>query len=620
MSEHMSPIPSRIYNAAVGGHVCGPEDLDFGQKVVHLVKYDKAGNEVSFESQVTQANKVYVIHDDFTLSNNVTIPANCVLEFDGGSISGNKILTGNNTVINAGNMSIFGNNIDIAGSWLVPDIYSNWFVDATQNNILKKVLKFASSDIHNNIYVTDGIYQLSALTDTRETVLMINTPNTDVYCSGSLNLAPNGFYGYNIVTISADNVKWHGGSIIGDAKEHDYSTHQDDGYKTHEWGYGIALTGSNCTIEDVNISLCTGDGICVKDDSVSNIIIGATISKCRRQGITVADTKNLIINNFDINNIGDFVYEGVSIAGTLPMSGIDIEPDPNTPAADNITIKNGIITDCRSGILAYRAADITKNNNLHFENIIIDTSYEGINIVNSKNVNINNIVSNKMFTLNSAEVQHINNSRFATLIIMHCDNANIVSNSVFTDLQGYNSNINIDNCEFTSFSSISGYANIVLNNCKIVTTNSTILNNTFSTPFKLVAKNTIFEKDMEGGSVGIMYIGGNIDFKFEDCLFYTKSGSSAVMQRGGDAAKSIIFINCECYLYQNEEYVLHNEALTNIVASSAIFEKQEYLHGSTRPILSNSSIGHKFFDTSLSPAKPIYWTGSGWVDATGATV
>ena len=34
-----------------------------GQKVVHLIKYDRAGNEVSFESQITQANKIYVIHD-----------------------------------------------------------------------------------------------------------------------------------------------------------------------------------------------------------------------------------------------------------------------------------------------------------------------------------------------------------------------------------------------------------------------------------------------------------------------------------------------------------------------------------------------------------------------------
>ncbi|MDY5335586.1 MAG: hypothetical protein SPG97_02385 [Bacilli bacterium] len=127
MTEHRSPIPARVYNAAVGGHVCGPEDVDFGQKVVHLIKYDRAGNEVSFESQVTQANKIYVIHDDFTLSSNVTIPANCTLQFEGGSISGAYTLTGNNTGIKAGLIKIFNTNITLAGTWNVAEAYPEWF-------------------------------------------------------------------------------------------------------------------------------------------------------------------------------------------------------------------------------------------------------------------------------------------------------------------------------------------------------------------------------------------------------------------------------------------------------------------------------------------------------------
>jgi hypothetical protein len=30
--------------------------------------------------------------------------------------------------------------------------------------------------------------------------------------------------------------------------------------------------------------------------------------------------------------------------------------------------------------------------------------------------------------------------------------------------------------------------------------------------------------------------------------------------------------------------------------------------------------GFQYFDTSISPARPIYWNGSGWVDASGTTV
>lgn len=40
--------------------------------------------------------------------------------------------------------------------------------------------------------------------------------------------------------------------------------------------------------------------------------------------------------------------------------------------------------------------------------------------------------------------------------------------------------------------------------------------------------------------------------------------------------------------------------------------------GSTRPSLASADIGYVFLDTSLG--KPIWWNGSAWIDATGATV
>lgn len=161
MSEHISPIPSRIYNAAVGGHVCGPEDVDFGQKVVHLIKYNRDGNEVSFESQVTQANKIYVIHDNFILSSNVTIPANCVLEFDGGSISGAHTITGNDTSVNAGLIKIFNTDITLAGTWAVTEAYPEWFgaVKNTANDSRVAIQKCLD---YFNKTVLSGSYRISS--------------------------------------------------------------------------------------------------------------------------------------------------------------------------------------------------------------------------------------------------------------------------------------------------------------------------------------------------------------------------------------------------------------------------------------------------------------------------
>lgn len=43
--------------------------------------------------------------------------------------------------------------------------------------------------------------------------------------------------------------------------------------------------------------------------------------------------------------------------------------------------------------------------------------------------------------------------------------------------------------------------------------------------------------------------------------------------------------------------------------------------GTTRPTLTSSDVGYVFLDLSLGTSgKPIWWTGSNWIDATGATV
>ena len=71
-------------------------------------------------------------------------------------------------------------------------------------------------------------------------------------------------------------------------------------------------------------------------------------------------------------------------------------------------------------------------------------------------------------------------------------------------------------------------------------------------------------------------------------------------------------------------------ALLNIVDNTKVFgttyelkddivSETEYVRsGGVRP--KTNTVGQYFFDTSLTPPRPIYWTGSAWVDATGATV
>lgn len=51
------------------------------------------------QDMINEANTIYIIRYDYTLKEDITIPANCVLQFDGGSISGNNTITYNETTL-----------------------------------------------------------------------------------------------------------------------------------------------------------------------------------------------------------------------------------------------------------------------------------------------------------------------------------------------------------------------------------------------------------------------------------------------------------------------------------------------------------------------------------------
>ena len=72
------------------------------------------------QSMLYKENTIYIIRYDFDLNHNlrgnVTIPANCILQFEGGSI-GNGTIIGQDTEIHAGLEKIFDTNVTLAGRW-----------------------------------------------------------------------------------------------------------------------------------------------------------------------------------------------------------------------------------------------------------------------------------------------------------------------------------------------------------------------------------------------------------------------------------------------------------------------------------------------------------------------
>lgn len=78
------------------------------------------------QNAMNSVDTIYVIQGDYTLKGeSITIPSNCTLDFQGGSLS-NGTLVGNKTMIVASPYKIF-QNITISGTWLVNWAYAEWF-------------------------------------------------------------------------------------------------------------------------------------------------------------------------------------------------------------------------------------------------------------------------------------------------------------------------------------------------------------------------------------------------------------------------------------------------------------------------------------------------------------
>ena len=304
----------------------------------------------------------------FTISKCIVIPENSILEFDGGSIS-NGIFVGTDTVIKAPRKAIFTGMV-IAGTWNIPNIYSAWFSDITSENMLRQLINL-TSDNPEHVYIDEGDY-LVAVETNNGVAIEFNNSNTYIHNNGRIRLKPNDLYGYQGILLSGKNIIFDGGEFIGDAKDHDYSTYPKK--KTHEWGRGILAYGENVIVQNFKSSLCTGDAVDIK--CKNNILRNFVIEKSRRQGITVYDGDNVIIENFKISDIGNFEIDGVNITGTAPEAAIDIEPNNYNGSAMNVLIQNGEVTNCSRAVESLRKEDF-RNANITVQDIVVHNISSG---------------------------------------------------------------------------------------------------------------------------------------------------------------------------------------------------------------------------------------------------
>ena len=258
------------------------------------------------------------------------IPKGNTVVFNGGVIK-NGILDGNMTKIECKGKAF--DRVTIKGSWNVPEISTNLFVNLDYVNSLRDVVALANPRVKNRRVIEKGDYKVRA--ENKAKVCVPVCSNTDLIIKGTIRLAPNDLKSYNIIQAQGENIKIRGnGTIIGDKH-----THTGQG---GEWGMGIRLTGVIKTnISDLTIKDCWGDCIYVGGNSKNVIIENCKLDGGRRQGISITKANGVTVRNCTITNV----------CGTAPEYAIDIEPKRHD-FVDNILIENVIVRDCEGGFKA----------------------------------------------------------------------------------------------------------------------------------------------------------------------------------------------------------------------------------------------------------------------------
>lgn len=244
---------------------------------------------------------------------------------------------------------------------------------------------------YNNIYIPEGAFLLKC--DNKDPSwldvggnFMTNgyfniKSNTTIICSDKslIKVKASDYKAYNVITIKGvENVKILGMNILGDREEHI----GNDG----EFGFGIFIADSkNILIMNSKFSNMWGDGININTTNTNYknneiFIKGCIFENNRRQGISIESCDGAIIEDCVFNNTN----------GTLPESGVDIEPSHKSMYVKNIVFNNCEFNNNRIGLLIDgqfgKVSEVEVNNCTFYEN----REKAQIYITKAKNIKVNN--------------------------------------------------------------------------------------------------------------------------------------------------------------------------------------------------------------------------------------
>lgn len=322
---------------------------------VYLRKNIVGDKNVLTQAMINKANTIYVIQYDYDLKEaSINIPENCVLQFDGGSLS-NGTIVGNNTKIKTELEKIF-NNITIDGNWNVVEAHPEWFgalpdgiYDCT-DAIQKTINSFDVTKLNNGVYFINGTIQLRSHVvifgeKGKTTIKSPVTKEFDVNDLPDANTLPYVFYSEKAVKVLFKGISFMLGdyyngigfkqTVNGNTDEWDAKIYIDNCHFEHGYrAVSIERTYRECRIIDSISYYACGDYAFFMEGT-DNSIHNSTVGSCQQGGIYLS--QNSRISNckvFIANKAWRYKYDDVTprskyavyISGSYcNVTGLDIQ-------------------------------------------------------------------------------------------------------------------------------------------------------------------------------------------------------------------------------------------------------------------------------------------------------
>ena len=688
-NEVINNIPCRLQNIAVNGHVAGTSDIiddelgksqaqintevnatiiEVKEKEYNAQTFSGLGrkylpkNIISNVNMLTQAmlsdaNTIYIIQYDYDLNDaSITIPANCVLKFDGGSFS-NGTLNGNNTKVEY-RTTIF-DDISIGGTWIVPELHSFMFADIEDDN-LHNLLAMQNPNIFNHIYLNGSEeysvkpYNLTGIRVGSNTDIEINVDVRLVVDDNSqISFILQTYVGEGSI---AENINIHGSGTL-------YGNFTPDmvGYNESSGGLRVFMA-KNVRVAGLTIKDTQGDGCGISKGCEDVIFENITVSNFARNGFSVIGCPQVKILNCKAENGG---Y-------TDPYAAIDIEPNPSDESYQyklvNVSIENFIATNCARGICSYCPPSSIiekvcfKNSTFTdcgkaLTDIITQSAFAGDMFwMTMKDTSV--VFENMIVTGGVGALGRIQNAKGVSFMNaqISCENMSGISFNNSTNIEISNStfkagqnvflaamkNAKITNCVLECTQNIfqTNNSDVDYYTRRIIIENSHLKGRIGGVFDGLIVQNCIIEVSTASDQYNFIIGFGtltNVDFPpifRNNVIKYTGSTSLLYAVQGG--INGSIFSH-NVFNLPNvtrginlvsgvEQFEISDNVFTGCTyrtwdLSSSIRGRYTFLKSSTRPTFVSQdvqNIGFCMWDKTIN--KPIWYTGSGWVDATGATV